>query len=225
MKKTKTILWGSLLVVVGLLFSLKALDLVDFNIFFRGWWTLFIIIPCTVGLFTERDKTGNLIGIAIGGVLLLASRDVIGFGMLWKLLIPVVILIVGLKMIFGGFFGGKISKAIANIETNSEGFRNSYAAFAGNTMVVDGEVFEGAEFNAIFGGIECDLRNAIIEKDCVIKVCAIFGGIDILVSEKVNVVIDSTSIFGGMGNKTPGRKDVPTVYVSGTCMFGGVEVK
>ena len=65
----------------------------------------------------------------------------------------------------------------------------------------------------------------MIEKDCIINVSAIFGGIDIIVSDKVNVETDTTCIFGGVGNKTRGRKDLPTVYVSGTCLFGGVDIK
>ncbi len=29
---------------------------------FDGWWTLFIIVPCAIGLITDRDKTGSIIG-------------------------------------------------------------------------------------------------------------------------------------------------------------------
>ena len=68
MKKTSNILWGLVLVALGVIFALNALDIADFNIFFDGWWTLFIIVPCTVGLFTEREKTGNIIGTIIGSL-------------------------------------------------------------------------------------------------------------------------------------------------------------
>ena len=62
-------------------------------------------------------------------------------------------------------------------------------------------MFYGTELNAIFGGVDCDLRGAFIEQDCVIKANAIFGGIDIYVPEGVNVKVHSTSIFGGVDNK------------------------
>ena len=68
MKKTSKILWGVLLVLAGVLLALKATDLLQFDIFFDGWWTLIIIIPSVIGLFTERNKTDNLIGIAVGVV-------------------------------------------------------------------------------------------------------------------------------------------------------------
>ena len=104
-------------------------------------------------------------------------------------------------------------------------FRSGCATFSGCDMNYDGEVFEGAELTAVFGGVKCDLRNAIIEKDCAIQVSAIFGGIDILVPDNINVKVSSNCIFGGISNKTSVHKDVPTIYISGTCMFGGVEIK
>ena len=45
MQKLNRILWGVVLVAVGVVFALNALNIVDINIFFDGWWTLFIIIP------------------------------------------------------------------------------------------------------------------------------------------------------------------------------------
>lgn len=86
-------------------------------------------------------------------------------------------------------------------------------------------MFEGAELTTVFGGVECDLRNAVFEKDSAIQVSAIFGGIDILVPPTINVKVNSNCIFGGISNKTSTHKDAPTVYISGTCLFGGVEIK
>jgi hypothetical protein len=48
-------LWGIVLVAAGVLFALKALGIANIDVFFDGWWTLFIIIPCTIGPFTKRD--------------------------------------------------------------------------------------------------------------------------------------------------------------------------
>ena len=94
-------------------------------------------------------------------------------------------------------------------------------------MNFSGETFEGADLNAVFGGVDCDLRNAIITRDCVISASAIFGGVDILVPANVNVKVSSNSIFGGTSNKAAGRNlpDAPTLYVRSTCLFGGVDIK
>lgn len=225
MRKYKSAMWGLVLVAVGVLFGLRALNVFRFEIFFDGWWALFIIVPCTVGLFTERDKLGNIIGMLIGVFLLLCCQDILDFSMVWKLLVPVIIVIVGLKMIFGGIFGNKSEEIFREMEKDGRPFQSGCATFSGTNMNFDGEVFEGAELTAAFGGVKCDLRNAIIEKDCAIKVSATFGGITILVPHTVNVKVSTNSMFGGVDNKTVAVPDAPTVYVSGTCLFGGVEIK
>ena len=71
MKKITKILWGIVLIVLGVIFALNALNIADINVFFDGWWTLFIIIPSLISLFNDHDKVGGLIGIAIGVFLLL----------------------------------------------------------------------------------------------------------------------------------------------------------
>ena len=225
MKKISSVIWGTVLIAVGAIFALNALNITNIDVFFDGWWTLFIIVPCAAGLFTQREKIGNIIGIAIGVFLLLCCRDVLSFSMLRKLLVPAIIVVIGLKMIFTGLFGNKTNEIIANIKQNGGETKVGCATFSGYNLNYDGEVFEGAELSAIFGGVKCDLRNAVIEKDCAIQITAIFGGVDILVPGNINVKVSSNSIFGGISNKTAAHKGAPTIYISGTCMFGGVEIK
>ena len=225
MKKASSVLWGIVLIAAGVIFALNVLNITDIDIFFDGWWTLFIIVPCGVGLFTEREKSGNIIGIVIGVFLLLCCQDILSFSLLWKLLVPAVIVIVGLQMVIKGLFGNKANEIMKQLKLEGKQPRSGFAAFSGCDMSYDGEVFEGAELTAVFGGVKCDLRNAVIEKDCAIQVSAIFGGIDILAPNNVNVKVSSNSIFGGVSNKTAVYPNAPTIYVSGTCMFGGVEIK
>lgn len=225
MKKVSSVIWGVVLIAAGALFALNALNITNVDVFFDGWWTLFIIVPCAVGLFTEREKMGNIIGVAVGVFLLLCCQDIMSFSMLWKLLVPAIIVIVGLKMVFSGLFGNKANEIITKIKQEGGETRTGCATFSGCDLNFGGEVFEGAELTAVFGGVKCDLREAIIEKDCAIQVSAIFGGIDILVPSGVNVKVNSNCIFGGISNKTAVHKDAPTIYISGICMFGGAEIK
>ena len=73
------------MIIIGLIVGGNALGITNIDIFFDGWWTLFIIIPCFIGLFKEREKTGNFIGFLIGIALLLCCQDVLNFDMIWKL--------------------------------------------------------------------------------------------------------------------------------------------
>ena len=227
MKKLSKILWGIALIAVGSIFALKAFGVTNVEIFFDGWWTLFIIVPCLVGIFSEREKTGNIIGLLIGIFLLLCCQNVLSFDMFWKLAIPAIIVIVGLKMIFGAIFGDKAIKMLETSRKNGDDIKVGCATFSGQNLNFDGEQFSGAELTAVFGGVKCDLRQAIIEKDCAVNATSVFGGIDILVPDNVNVKVNSNSIFGGVSEKNhrTAVQGAVTIYINATCMFGGVEIK
>ena len=226
MKKTSNIIWGILLVAAGILLALRSTGILEYDLFFDGWWTLIIIIPCAVSFFTEKgNKVDNLIGVAIGVILLLCCWEILSFDLLWKLLVPGIIVIAGLRLLKNGIGSRKGEKILEEIKESGNSPKSGCAVFSGVDMNLAGEVFEGAELTAVFGGIQCDLRGAVIEKDCAIKVSAIFGGIDILVPDNVTVKVDATGIFGGVSDKTTAKKDAPTVFVTGLCMFGGVDVK
>ena len=227
MKKLSKILWGIALIAVGSIFALKAFGVTNVEIFFDGWWTLFIILPCLVGIFSEREKTGNIIGLLIGVFLLLCCQNVLSFDMFWKLAIPAIIVIIGLKMIFGAIFGDKAIKMLETSRKNGDDIKVGCATFSGQNLNFDGEQFSGAELTAVFGGVKCDLRQAIIEKDCAVNATSVFGGIDILVPDNVNVKVNSNSIFGGVSEKNhrTAVQGAVTIYINATCMFGGVEIK
>lgn len=225
MKRINSIVWGIALLAVSVVLILNAFGMTDINIFFDGWWTLFIIIPCLAGLFNGNEKTGNIIGLLIGIFLLLACQNILDFDILWKLMVPVIIAVIGIKMIFKGF--GKDNGFIKSIEANGNDIRTGFAAFSRQDIRFDNEIFKGAELTAVFGGIKCDLRNAVFEGDTVINACCIFGGADILLPDNVNIKVNSNSLFGGIDNKNHqnSNDNQYTVYLNGTCIFGGVDVK
>lgn len=200
----------------------------NINIFFDGWWTLFIIVPCFIGLFKEREKTGNIIGLAIGVILLLCCQDMIDFETVWKLLVPAILIIIGVSLIFKDAFGSKINEEIKKLNESKTKDGGYCATFSGQNIKFDGEKFNGTDLNAVFGGIKCDLRNAIIENDVVINTSSIFGGTEIYIPENVKVKVKSTSIFGGVDEKKQNKienTDAHTIYINATCLFGGVEIK
>ena len=228
MKKFGNILWGIVLVAIGLIIGGKVLGFIDFNIFFSGWWTLFIIIPCFIGIIRDNAKIANLIGLLIGIALLLACQKIIDFSLIWKLALPTILIIIGLSIVFKDTIGGKINKEIKNLNKNMAKGENDYCAtFSGEDIKFDGEEFKGANITAVFGGVKCDLRNAIINSDVVINTSSIFGGIDIFVPSNVKVKVKSSSLFGGVDNKsnTNPIDNAPTIYINGTAIFGGVDVK
>lgn len=233
MKKTRNILWGLVLIALGVIISLNILNITDINIFFDGWWTLFIIVPSFIGLFKSESKLGNLIGLFIGVGLLLAAQDIIEFGVVFKLALPVILVCISISLIFKRSknrshenVDDKINEL--NKEKKSSGAEDPdhCTIFAGQTLNFDGEVFTGADLTAVFGGIKCDLRGSIITGDVVINASSVFGGITINVPDNVNVKIKSSSVFGGVSSQKEDKNDdsLPTVYIKAECMFGGVSV-
>lgn len=228
MKNISSILWGVVLVIAGVFLALDAFEIINFSIFFDGWWTLFIIIPCFAGLFDSKEsKTGDIIGIIIGVLLLLSCQDVIDFSIVWKLIIPIILITIGISFIFKNTLRNGINKKIKEINKNNKNNKQEYTAtFSGQKLDFANEKFEGCTLSAVFGGIDLDLTHTDIKEDIVINASAIFGGINIFVPKDVNVKINSNSIFGGVSDKNKNDKaNKVTVYINATCLFGGVEVK
>lgn len=226
MNNIKNILWGIILVIIGVIIGLNTIGITDIDIFFDGWWTLIIIVPCFIGLFTNKDKTGNIIGLLVGVILLLGMQNIIDFNLIWKLLLPSIIVIIGLSLIFKNTFNSKINNEIKKLNNKNTKDNEYCATFSGQRIDFPNEEFKGATLNSVFGSITCDLREAKIKEDVVINASSVFGGIDIIVPDDVNIKIKSNSIFGGVNNKKKNNEDKKyTIYVNASCLFGGVDIK
>ena len=223
MKKVKRIIWGLVLVALGILYGLNELNILPFELFFNGWWTLFIIVPSLVGLFTERDKLGNVIGLLFGAFFLLCAWEILSYSLLWELALPVIIVIIGLKLIFSRKTPRTESVSPADPPVPSP---RSVAVFSGQEMRFGGQVFSGAEAIAVFGGVDLYAGDALIQNDCIIRTTAVFGGVEIYLPNTVNVKVISGGLFGGVEEqnaRTP-IEGAPTVYVYATAVFGGVDI-
>ncbi len=232
-RKLKSVLWGLIFIAVGVVVTLKALDIAEIDAFFKGWWTLFLIVPGVIDLFTEKNKTGALVLILAGVGLLLAERDIIEYQMLWKLILPIALIAIGFGIIYNTFVSKPRAKVIVEgnaSRTQTKGSPDAeYAAvFSGEDVNFNGQIFCGTKLTAIFGGVECDLRGAIIDHDVVIEAAAIFGGVDIFLPPTVRVQVEnSVSILGGVSNTfRPAESGMtPTVIIRPVAVFGGVEIQ
>lgn len=225
MKKFGNLLWGLVFIVLGLIFALNILGIANINIFFDGWWTLFIIIPSIIGFIKGPERMGDLIGLIIGIALLLCAQGILRFDMVIKLSIPFALIMIGMYFIFKDSINKKVTDKIK--ELNKTGLKEYVATFGENKINMQNEEFDGADLTAVFGGVELNLVNSIIKGEQVINSTAVFGGITIKVPQNVNVKVKSTSIFGGIENKVKNTnmENAPTIYVNAFCMFGGVDIR
>ena len=229
MKKVSPIIWGIAVIALGVIFGGNALGWFDFNIFFDGWWALFIIIPSAISLITEKEKLSSLGFLAAGVILLLAAQDVFSYDVAWKVILAVFLIMIGLTIIIKSLFHSnkdkEVEKKIHELEDDKK-MDSQVAVFSGNDRVYNEEVFHGTNLLAVFGGVDVDLRKAKFEKDTVIKAFCLFGGIDIKLPEDVQVQIKSGFIFGGISDdrKSVSTKGKYTIYIDAAGGFGGVSI-
>lgn len=229
MKMVSNYIWGLFLILVGIILGLNAFGVTNINLFFDGWWTVFIIVPSLNGLITGEDRTGALIGLVIGAFLLLSCQDVIDFSLFVKLLIPIILITIGLSIIFKDKVKDVAVKKMKKISNNSIDLEHTYTStFSEERINLDNEKLESCAINSIFGSVSLDLRNAVIDEDVIINNYVVFGGVTIKVPKDVNIVVKTTSIFGGVDNKTgrnKSKENNKTIYIKGTILFGGIDIK
>lgn len=224
MKKFGDLLWGIVFIALGLIIGLNVTGVTHIDVFFDGWWTLFIIIPCFIGLFREQEKIGNLIGLTIGVALLAAAQGILAMDMVLKLIFPAILVAIGLGIIFKGLIQNSITEKIKTVNKNN--LESYCATFSEQNVNMNGVDFKGANLDAVFGSVVLDLNGAHIAEDRVIHATAVFGGIQIKVPQGINVKVKSNSIFGGVSNKVTHHTDnAPTLYINGSGIFGGVDIK
>lgn len=216
---------GLVLIVVGVIIAGNVLDWWDISLFFRGWWTLFIIIPCGQSVMKRGFQSGAGFGLVVGILLFLSQQNLFSFGWIVKLAIPVLLIYYGLKIVSQGH-----RVHIGHPESMSGEYRGEAgcnAIFSGKEQRVNGEEYFGSAVNAVFGGAELDLREAVIIEDVTINAAAIFGGVEIYLPKDVNVKVKASSLFGGTDNNAdrPTVPEWPTVYIYTTSIFGGVEIQ
>lgn len=227
--RISNVVWGLLLILIGIGYAGGNLGFWDFNIFFRGWWTLFILVPCVINLIQYGPNGGNVAGLCVGIALLLAAQGILEFSMIRKLLVPAILILIGLTILLSNT-KRRITDQQGNqipFEKTGMGGSDVSGVFDGKKVQYDGQLFEGATVSAVFGGVNMDLRMAVIERDVRIDATAIFGGVEIYVPANVVVKVMSTPVLGGVSNRAMAPTEVPchTLYVNATCVFGGVDIK
>ncbi len=219
MKKLTGIIIGAVLIACGVIYILGAFGIADVNVSLDGWWTLFIIIPCLNGFFTSKDKFGNFIGLAVGVLLLLAAQNVFEYDMIWKIIVPLIIIMIGIKLIV---------KTVSPKTNKDKAQNENMAAFSSQTFDYADEEIVVAKIGAVFGGAKCNLLDSKIKDGSQLDLFCAFGGADIFVPENVNIKINTFCLFGGISDKRTIKetnKDNVTLTINGFCIFGGADIK
>ncbi len=235
---------GFAMVVVGIGFIGDMFEVWTFNLFFDGWWTLFIIVPSLMNMQARGVNIPNVVGVLVGIVLCLNQQNVLQNVNIVKMLFPSVLILLGGSILWKLFFskGKNISaennpqqEAVKEEEVNEEKTKKEPMAKGDDHTAIfsicesnyAGVEYKGGKCMATFGEIEIDLKNAIINKDYHIECRSILGRIKISLPKNVKVSINSFDLMGGMKNDFVSSKneDAPVLYIQSTCILGNVEIK
>jgi hypothetical protein len=111
----------------------------------------------------------------------------------------------------------------------SKGSENLVAVFGGCERRGRWLVEPRTNVSVLCGGVELDLREAVLSQpEVTIQLAVIMGGVDITVPHGVRVINNTSAILGGTdlhGTDQVTDPNAPVVHLTGTCMLGGVDVK
>jgi len=224
-KSTVSIVLGLIVIAFGIFYGGEAFGLWNYHITFNGWWSMFIILPCLLSIFSGGINFFNCVGTGIGVLILLNEQGVLKNGLGFKLIFPFVLVIFGFSILLKKPI--KVNKEGNNgVYAGSRG-DNYFAVFGGNSPHFKDVDFRGANTYAIFGSVEMKLQSAIIRRDCEINTYTVFGGTDIILPKNVRVIVESTPILGGVNNRfvmETTESNAPTVLIRALTIFGSADI-
>lgn len=213
---------GLLIIVIGVLFTLENVGIIDAQEYLRYWPAGLIV----VGLLKLWQGGGGVFGgflfVFAGVWLLLQSMDIVRVS-LWNLW-PMLLVFAGASLVWRGLnvrHDGAVS-------SDSHDTVSAMAILAGINRGNSSKSFRGGDVTAVMGGCQIDLRQASIEGEAVIDVFAMWGGIEIRVPENWSVSGRVTPMLGGYEDKTRPASDAAMqqrLVVRGMVIMGGVEIK
>ena len=197
--------------------------ILDYNII---WPSILITCSLYYMLKRRRPEASHLIVLFIGIWFLLVNINLIS-GTLYDMFWPILLIVIGLAlMINTSRWLSKIRKEV--FVSKKDGYLNFHGVFGGAKEKVKSKDFIGANIHSVFGGCEIDFNAIEFQKDsAIINIYSVFGGTQIWVPKDVNLIINSTGIFGGNDNKTGNetKKGQKTLYINAISVFGGCEIK
>ena len=219
------LLAGIGILVLGVLWTLDNLDVIESSRITEWWPAILIVIGLVRLLDPVKSRFASVLFILVGTVWLLDSLDVANIDL--GDLIPLGIAAVGAKLIWDALRRTSQAPVLATADPGST--FSAFALWAGVKRQSTSDEFRGGDATAIMGGIEIDLRDANVRdgEQAVIDVFALWGAVEITVPENWRVVSKVLPLMGAFEDKTRAAKGTtgPTLLVQGSAIMGGVDVK
>jgi len=232
---------GIILVAVGGLLIIDNFGIVDFNVrhLIFSWRTIALVIGIII-LSNSKSSMVGIIFVLIGlwgwATHILPWFDNITFGDIW----PLILIVIGLSLLL------KKKPAIENKTYNQNNFcydsfgastesqssdelLDEVAIFTSTRKNIISQNFKGGKVSSIFGGVNLDFAKAkLAHGENHLEIACIFGGCKIYIPRGWKVIVNVTSVFGGIDDKRFVNYDIPdsdgVLIIKGAVIFGGAEI-
>jgi predicted membrane protein len=219
---------GFLIVLVGVLFLLDNLDIIELGDVFR-YWPVLIIALGLVRMTGAVGSVGRFIGLVItvfGVLLLLEKLYVIRFHF-WEWWPLILVAIGGSLLLNSRSRASTIVGVGSGTVVSPDSTLSLFACMSGFKRTVTSDDFRAGDLTAIMGGCEVDFRQASIKNSPATINCFTFwGGINLKIPSDWTVSLQGVPILGGFDDKThpPQGGYEKRLVITGQAIMGGVEI-
>ena len=219
---------GAILIIVGALIFLKNFHFNIFQFDLFSWPFILILIGIII-LINQRDSFFGFLLIIIGGAGIASKYLHISFRSVFSEYWPVLLIILGVYTLFKSI--GTNSKSNMDTIESEECQVDIFSIFGDSTKQIKTNNFLGGKITSIFGDLKVDLRQShLANGKQVLDTLTMFGATEIFLPNDWEVIIKTTTIFGGFDDKrskTESLKELneKVLVIKGLVLFGGGEIR
>jgi hypothetical protein len=210
------------LLLGGLLLAAGALGLADVAGWVDGWellgrwWPLAVVALGIARFFGRPRDVGGALAVSGAGLVLLAWQlDLVGAALL-----PIALIGAGLLVLFR-------TPHAERTEVAATGGLDLVAVFGSRDARVGAMPFDGGRAVAAFGGIELDLRDAVLPAEgASLELVSAFADLEVTVPMGWAVEVEGPVVLGDLDDRTLGAPaGAPTLRIRATVVLGDIELR
>ena len=222
---TGRLIFGLVIITLGVLFTLDNLDLIDSGDILRWWPVALVVVGIAkiTGIGTNQKPVLGIILSLVGTWWTVHNLGYIDIEP-WDIW-PVFLIAVGAMIVFRSM---KSQQSAPESSLEPDKRISAFAYMSGSERKIMSQEFTGGDVTAIMGGHDIDLRNAKPENGtCVIDLLVWWGGVDLFVPDDWKVSSDGLAIMGAIEDSTraPSGEARGHLILRGLVVMGGVEIK
>ena len=225
MKKASRIIWGILVLALGVILFGNAAKLWDVTLFFDGWWAALVMLLALFSICTDKPNIVNVYFLLFGGVMLFKEQGIFiaKDTSSWLIALALLIAVAGISIIIRAAFGSK--KKITTIDANEfvSSEKETTVSFGEETIRFDRTTFESGNYSVAFGELTVDLRTAIIAENATLYAKAAFGELKVLLPADVSADVDGSTFLGEIDAPQSGGEK--TLKIKASAKFGQISIR